>query len=112
LLARPRSADGRPAGPLTEADLPCRQRALDTGCTMVKDVPLAYLGFGQPPAYAEESAVQNRISFLYNQHAAPTSRPYQDQETTHRAIGALCGARIVVPPDNLGQAVQWARVGF
>jgi hypothetical protein len=64
------------------------QRALDTGGTWSKDVVLAVLGFGPAPAYAEKSAIQNRISHLYNEHVAPQSRTYQEGEVSHEKMRA------------------------
>ena len=63
------------------------ERARDTGGTG-KDVALAYLGFGPAPSYAEKSAIQNRISFLYNEHVAPQSRTYQEGEVSHEKMRA------------------------
>jgi hypothetical protein len=64
------------------------ERALDTGGTMTKDVPLAYLGFGPAPAYVEKSAVQNRIAYLYGEHVAPASRPEEEEETSRERMRA------------------------
>jgi hypothetical protein len=63
-------------GDLTPIRVSSAQRALDTGGTWSKDAVLAVLGFGPAPSYAERSAIQNRISFLYNEHVAPQSRTY------------------------------------
>ncbi len=57
-------------GDTTPISMSSAQRALDTGGTCSKDVVLAVLGFGPAPAYAEKSAIQNRIAHLYNQHVA------------------------------------------
>lgn len=54
--------------------------ALDTGGTWTKDVPLSFLGFGPAPSYAEKTATQNRIAFLYRTHVAPSSRPQEEEE--------------------------------
>src|SRR5258708_21780569 len=64
------------------------QRALDTGGTWTKDVVLAVLGFGPAPSYVEKSAIQNRISFLYNENKAPRSRTYQEGEVSHEKMRA------------------------
>ncbi len=47
---------------------------------------LAVLGFGPAPSYAERSAIQNRISFLYNEHVAPQSRTYQEGEVSYEKM--------------------------
>jgi hypothetical protein len=44
--------------------------------------------FGPAPSYAEKSAIQNRISFLYNEHVAPQSRTYQEGEVSHEKMRA------------------------
>jgi hypothetical protein len=75
-------------GDLTPISVSSAQRALDTGGTWSKDAVLAVLGFGPAPAYAERSAIQNRISFLYNQHVAPQSRTYQEGEISHEKMRA------------------------
>jgi hypothetical protein len=56
--------------------------------------------FGPAPSYAEKSAIQKRISFLYNEHVAPQSRTYQEGEVSHekmrartRLLAALQGPR-------------------
>jgi len=64
------------------------QRALDTDGTWSKDAVLAVLGFGPAPSYAERSAIQNRISFLYNEHVAPQSRTFQEGEVSHEKMRA------------------------
>jgi hypothetical protein len=43
------------------------QRAQETGGRPI-ETPLAYLGFGPAPKYAESSALQNRIAYLYKEH--------------------------------------------
>jgi len=75
-------------GDLTPISASSAQRALDTGGTWSKDVVLAVLGFGPAPSYAERSAIQNRISFLYNEHVAPQSRTYQEGEVSHEKMRA------------------------
>jgi hypothetical protein len=75
-------------GDLTPISVSSAQRALDTGGTWSKDVVLAVLGFGPAPAYAEKSAIQNRISHLYNEHVAPQSRTYQEGEVSHEKMRA------------------------
>ncbi len=44
--------------------------------------------FGPAPSYVEKSAIQNRISFLYNEHVAPQSRTYQEGEVSHEKMRA------------------------
>ena len=39
------------------------------------DYALSFLGFGPAPAYVSRDATQNRISYLYQRHVAPVSRP-------------------------------------
>jgi hypothetical protein len=53
------------------------KRAKEQGGT-TRDTVLSYAGFGPAPAYISRSAIQNRISHQYNEHVAPTSRPYED----------------------------------
>ncbi len=53
-----------------------------------KDAVLAVLGFFPAPAYAEKSAIQNRISHLYNEHVAPQSRTYQEGEVSQEKMRA------------------------
>jgi len=52
------------------------QRAQETGGRPI-ETPLAYLGFGPAPKYAEASPLQDR--HLYRERVAPGSRPYQDE---------------------------------
>src|SRR5258707_2359998 len=83
------------------------QRALDTGVTWSKDAVLAVLGFGPAPSYAERSPIQNRISFLYNEHVAPQSRTYQEGEVSHekmRARTRLLAALRSKDPEAIKQA--------
>jgi hypothetical protein len=40
-----------------------------------REVALSFLGFGPAPAYAEKSATQNRIGYLFQRHVAPYARP-------------------------------------
>ena len=83
------------------------QRALDTGGTWSKDAVLAVLGFGPAPSYAERSPIQNRISFLYNEHVAPQSRTYQEGEVSHekmRARTRLLAALRSKDPEAIKQA--------
>src|SRR5262249_20937112 len=83
------------------------ERALDTGGTWSKGAGLAVLGFGPAPAYAEKSAIQNRISYLYNEHVAPSSRTYQEGETSKekmRARTRLLQALHDKDPEQIKQA--------
>jgi hypothetical protein len=45
-----------------------------------KEGLLAYLGFGPAPKYAERTATQNRIAYLYREHVAPATRAYEEPE--------------------------------
>lgn len=45
-----------------------------------KSVGLSFLGFSPAPAYAERSAMENHIRYLYQQHKAPLRKPYEAQE--------------------------------
>jgi hypothetical protein len=63
-------------------------RAIDTGGNAYKEVPLAMLGFGPAPKYAERDAMQNRISHLYDKHVPPGARAYADEANTRRIAGA------------------------
>jgi hypothetical protein len=60
------------------------RRALQTG-GQPWEAGLSFLGFGPAPAYAEKSATQNRIAYLFGRHVAPYSRP--------EGIGELSKAR-------------------
>jgi hypothetical protein len=63
--------------------------------------------FGPAPSYAERSAIQNRISFLYNEHVAPQSRTYQEGEVSHekmRAWTRLLAALHSKDPEAIKQA--------
>jgi hypothetical protein len=94
-------------GDTTPISVSSAQRALDTGGTWSKDVVLAVLGFGPAPAYAEKSAIQNRISHLYNEHVAPQSRTYQEGEVSHekmRARTRLLQALHSKDPEGIKQA--------
>lgn len=44
------------------------------------ELVLSFMGFGPAPAYAARTAMQNRISELYEEHVAPVSRPHDEQE--------------------------------
>lgn len=50
------------------------QRQLSMGGG-AREVALSFLGFGPAPAYAEKSATQNRIGYLFSRHVAPYARP-------------------------------------
>jgi hypothetical protein len=50
------------------------QRAMQTGGGWT-GAAMSFLGFGPAPAYAEKSATQNRIGYLFGEHVAPYSRP-------------------------------------
>jgi hypothetical protein len=55
----------------------------------------------------EKSAIQNRISFLYNEHVAPQSRTYQEGEVSHekmRASTRLLQALHSKDPEAIKQA--------
>jgi len=75
-------------GDLKPISISSAERSLDTGGTWSKDAVLAVLGFGPAPAYAEKSAIQNRISHLYNEHVAPQSRTYQEGEVSQEKMRA------------------------
>jgi len=94
-------------GDQTPISISSAQRALDTGGTWSKDVVLAALGFGPAPAYVEKSAIQNRISYLYNEHVAPQSKTYQEGEVSHekmRARTRLLMALQSKDPEQIKQA--------
>ncbi len=75
-------------GDLKPISISSAERSLDTGGTWSKDAVLAVLGFFPAPAYAEKSAIQNRISHLYNEHVAPQSRTYQEGEVSQEKMRA------------------------
>jgi hypothetical protein len=68
-------------GQLSPMSVSGAQRAQETGGQPI-ETPLAYLGFGPAPAYANRSAIQNRIGYLYQRFVAPETRPYQDEDVT------------------------------
>ncbi len=56
-------------------------RALETGGSWSRDVPLAMLGFGPAPSYAARTATQNRIGFLYQRFVSPNAAPLPEEPT-------------------------------
>jgi hypothetical protein len=94
-------------GSLVPISVSSAEHALDTGGTWSKDAVLAVLGFGPAPSYAEKSAIQNRISYLYNEHVAPSSRTYAEGEVSHdkmRARTRLLQALHSKDPEQIKQA--------
>ena len=70
------------------------QRALETGGTYSRDVPLALLGFGPAPSYAAKTATQNRIAYLYHRFVAPVSSPQPEAETADAKRQAVQAYRL------------------
>lgn len=63
------------------------QFASEFGSAMTqKSVALAFAGFGPAPAYAERTALENRIRKLYNTFVSPQKKPYaaEDADTAKR----------------------------
>ena len=44
------------------------------------EMGMSFIGFGPAPAYVDKTAVQNRIAYLFREHVAPPSRPYEGVE--------------------------------
>ncbi len=65
--------------------------------------------FGPTPSYAEKSAIQNRIAYLYNQHVAPQSRTYQEGEVSHVKMRAR--TRLLAAPCTAGTRRRSSRPG-
>lgn len=87
------------------------QRARETGGTKTEEY-MAYLGFGPAPAYAERSAIQNRITHLYQKSVAPEARPYEEEETTHARMTArakLLMAKQKGDPEEIAAAREAGR---
>jgi strawberry notch-like protein/NTP hydrolase family protein/inorganic pyrophosphatase-like protein/ADP-ribosyltransferase-like protein len=57
------------------------QRALDTGGG-TKDVVASFMGFGPAPAYAEKTAIQNRIAHLFRDFATPEFKAAEEEENS------------------------------
>jgi hypothetical protein len=63
------------------------------------------------PSYAEKSAIQNRISHLYNEHVAPKSRTFQEGEISQdrmRARNHLLAALHTGDSEGIAKARQEA----
>jgi hypothetical protein len=83
-------------------------RAQETGGRPI-ETPLAYLGFGPAPGYANKDAMQNRISVLYNEHVAPGTRAYEDEANTREKLKAradIMNARQSGDQDALSTAIR------
>ena len=57
-------------------------------CSNYESPLLPHRGLWPAPSNVERSAIQNRISFLYNEHVAPQSRTYQEGEVSHEKMRA------------------------
>jgi hypothetical protein len=83
-----------------------------------KGVVLSGLGFGPAPAYAEKSAIQNRIAYLYGEHVAPKRRSFEDDEdktstAKFRARTAILIAKQTGDQSRLTAAIEQGRkAGF
>jgi hypothetical protein len=89
-------------------------RALITGGQWY-EAALAMMGFGPAPAYASRDATQNRISYLYERHVAPFSRPEDTGEKMKDRLdirGELLRAQKNADPEALRQAAdRWMSSG-
>jgi hypothetical protein len=72
-----------------------------------KGAVLSYLGFGPAPAYVEKSAIQNRITYLYDQHVAPVSKPEEEGENTEDKM-AVRQAILIAKRDHDSAGLQAA----
>lgn len=79
------------------------QRGIEQGGSGVKSGALAFSGFGPAPAYVNRSPLQRRLTEMYNEHAKPESRPYQDRGPLHAAYNYVTGAE-PSPQDKLRTA--------
>jgi hypothetical protein len=70
-----------------------------------KGVGMSVLGFGPAPAYVEKSPIQNRISYLYREHVAPTSRPEEQAQGTEEKM-AVRSAILIAKRDHDSKALQ------
>ena len=87
------------------------QRAQETGGRAI-ETPLAYMGFGPAPKYAESTALQNRIGHLYRRFVSPEARPYEDEVDTHAkqvARNQLLMAKQRNDPNEIKAATEAAR---
>lgn len=76
---------------------------------------LSFLGFGPAPAYAEKTATQNRIQYLFMQHAAPAERTQmQGEQAKQRGDirAELLAAKKANDPNALrAAAMKWFAAG-
>jgi hypothetical protein len=75
-------------------------------------VLLALAGFGPAPAYAEKSAMQNRIGHLYGEFVAPNLKPQERRETAEEVRGlrtAILDARANGDQDKLQEYYKRGR---
>lgn len=87
------------------------KQAWETGGSL-KEIPLAFAGFGPAPKYAENTALQNRIAHLYRRFVSPEARPYEDEADTHAkqvARNQLLMAKQQNDPDEIRTATEAAR---
>lgn len=88
------------------------QRARDlSGSWWDKSVPMSFLGFGPAPAYAERSALENRIRHYYTEFVAPLKKPYAAEELAderRRAIEELKLARLKGDVEGAAKAKEKA----
>jgi hypothetical protein len=59
-----------------------------------KSVPMSFLGFGPAPAYANRTATQNRIAYLYNDFARPKARPYTERQIDEAKRAAMQATKV------------------
>lgn len=80
-----------------------------------REVALAFAGFGPAPSYAEKSATQNRIGYLFQRHVAPYARPEEMGEKS-KTRGDIRNELLLAKQRGDAQAVQaasdkWMRAG-
>lgn len=72
----------------------------------------AFAGFGPAPAYAEKSAIQNRIGHLYGQFVTPQLKPQERRDMAEEVRGlrtALLNAQAAGDTDKLQELRQRGR---
>lgn len=67
------------------------QRAKEQGGGVLHQA-LAYAGFGPAPKYVSSTAIENRITHLFNEEGTPHSKPYEYGEKTGAGRGLVQGA--------------------
>lgn len=83
------------------------KRARDlSGTWWDKSVPLSVLGFGPAPAYAERSAIENRIRYLYQDHVAALKKPYAQEAIDSQKRQAVEELKLALQKNDLQAAAE------